>query len=377
MVFPTSNLSTAAQPWGRFVEKSITTLETTTATERVNNAARDAQAALNIKRLDASLSQVALATIQAQSAADKAQQAIDALGALDETTSTYKINAANVTVGTLTGITLVGNTIKTAASGTRVELAGTRADFYYGSTNVGYISGGTGGASDNAIVISANVASRLFSVGPSWMGFYGNISNFLGINGNQVQLGGSNGISVTGAISGALSISVSGTLSGSSVSVTGGISAGGAISTSSGNITSTGLVIASGGSGNVRAEAQAGSTTVAANINTLGTIVRSTSSIRYKQDVLPLVIDTNKLLALQPKTFRLKSEVELLGDDAVRYPGLIAEDLHDAGLEEFVVYEYGPDGNLRPDNIRYSELSAALIVAIQDLSARIAVLENK
>ena len=66
------------------------------------------------------------------------------------------------------------------------------------------------------------------------------------------------------------------------------------------------------------------------------------------------------------------------GDDTV-YAGLIAEEVHEAGLTEFV--EYNAAGE--PDAVYYSNMVALLTKAIQEqqaiiqsLTARIAALES-
>lgn len=384
MLFPSSNLATAAQPWGRAVEKGINNLETLTATERVNNAARDAQAALSIKRLDASLVTVA-------AAAESANEAIAAITSLGSVDSAYTINAGNINAGTLTGINIIGATIKSADTGTRVEIAGTDVKFYYGTTMVGKLVGTNYSGSDSMAMLYQSSSNGIYlePQGGTWLGPNGAIG--LGTYGPYMRNStftrsasiDTTGLSVVGEIGTASQISggsfyTAGSITGGSISCS-SVTSSGAINSSGGNITTTnGLIIAGGASnGNVRASAQAGTGTVAANINNLGTIIRGSSSIRYKQDLMPLQLNIQSLLSLEPKTFRLIREVEELGDDAIRYPGLIAEDLDAAGLEEFVIYEYGEDGNLRPDNIRYAELSAALLIVIKDLSARIEALENK
>lgn len=156
MVFPKSNLATASQPWGRFVEKSITALEALVATEKVNNAARDAQMALSIKRTDASLSEVAaLSLVTAQNVADIQTITNDVFSLNTDVTSietnvyaagTTQINGYNIKAGTINASainagTLTGFTIQTASSGTRVTMGGSTIDFYYGSTHVGTLAG--------------------------------------------------------------------------------------------------------------------------------------------------------------------------------------------------------------------------------------------
>ena len=53
--------------------------------------------------------------------------------------------------------------------------------------------------------------------------------------------------------------------------------------------------------------------------------------------------------------------------------GLIAEEVHDSGLTEFV--EYDDDG--KPDSLAYSNMVSLCIKAIQELEARLAILEAK
>ena len=179
MVFPKSNLSTASQPWGRFVEKSITGLETVVATDRVNNAARDAQAALNIKRLDASLAQVANLGLQtAQNVAD-IQTITDSVFSLNTdvntiesnvfVTGTTQINGYNIKAGTINASAInVGNltgfNIKTAASGTYTELSGTNIKFYFNNNLAGYIVGDDGSWSS---ATSMRLASASYPTGNS------------------------------------------------------------------------------------------------------------------------------------------------------------------------------------------------------------------
>jgi hypothetical protein len=96
-----------------------------------------------------------------------------------------------------------------------------------------------------------------------------------------------------------------------------------------------------------------------------GVLQRSTSSARYKtavEDYAPVGFDM-----LRPVTF------EALNDNSgTRYAGLIAEDVHDAGLVEFVAY----DDEGRPDSLHYPHMVAALIAELQALKARVLVLEG-
>lgn len=113
-------------------------------------------------------------------------------------------------------------------------------------------------------------------------------------------------------------------------------------------------------------------------IDTDGRIWRSTSSLRYKQDVEHAALDPAAVLNMQPRTWRDKAEVEADPDTERRYVGFIAEELHDIGLGQFVVYdEQGPEA------IAYDRLSVALLALdkqqqsqIDDLTKRIVALER-
>jgi len=107
-------------------------------------------------------------------------------------------------------------------------------------------------------------------------------------------------------------------------------------------------------------------------IGTNGSIQRSTSSLRYKRDIEDAVINVEDVLKLQPKTWRDKLQVENDPDTKQRYIGFIAEDLHEAGLGAFVVYE-----DDEPDAIAYDRLAAALIVVIKSQEERLTALEER
>lgn len=114
-------------------------------------------------------------------------------------------------------------------------------------------------------------------------------------------------------------------------------------------------------------------------INTDGTIWRSTSSLRYKQDVRPAEVDTEAVLALQPREYRARAEVAEQGDDAPTHAGFIAEEAADLGLEQWVLRD--DDG--QPEAFNYAQFCVAQQAVIQqqaaaiaDLTARLEALEN-
>ena len=115
-----------------------------------------------------------------------------------------------------------------------------------------------------------------------------------------------------------------------------------------------------------------------ANVNidpTSGIFARSTSSLKYKKDVLNAPWGLADAMNLRAVTY--KSVVEADGDTV--FGGFIAEEVHAAGLTEFV--QYAPDGS--PDALAYGNMVALCIKAIQEqqalitsLTARIAALEG-
>lgn len=104
-----------------------------------------------------------------------------------------------------------------------------------------------------------------------------------------------------------------------------------------------------------------------------GRIYRSTSSLRYKQDVVDADLDVDQVLALVPRRYRRKDEVEQRGDDAPTYVGFIAEEAAAAGLEQFVRSD--ADG---PESFDYPTYAAvAHQAALREAFARIDALETE
>ena len=127
-------------------------------------------------------------------------------------------------------------------------------------------------------------------------------------------------------------------------------------------------------SGNLRVPAVYALTTgAAANMHCAadGTFYRSTSSLKYKTDVQDATHGLNEVMALRPVIYKGKTDGDLI------FGGLIAEEVHEAGLTEFV--QYAEDGT--PDALAYSNMVSLCIKAIQELKAELdavkAQLENK
>jgi len=110
-------------------------------------------------------------------------------------------------------------------------------------------------------------------------------------------------------------------------------------------------------------------TSTAANVAILasGTISRSTSSRRYKNTITDATHGLTELLALRPVTFKGNND----GDTV--FGGLIAEEVHDAGLTEFVQY----NDDAEPDALAYGNMVSLCIKAIQELSAKNDALEAR
>jgi hypothetical protein len=106
-----------------------------------------------------------------------------------------------------------------------------------------------------------------------------------------------------------------------------------------------------------------------------GFIYRSTSSLKYKRDVEDTAHGITDVMKLRAVTYKGKSE----GDGDKVFGGLIAEEVHAAGLSEFVAYN--EDGE--PDALHYGHMVSLAFKAIQEqqaiiqtLTARVAALEG-
>jgi hypothetical protein len=110
-------------------------------------------------------------------------------------------------------------------------------------------------------------------------------------------------------------------------------------------------------------------TSSGANLNVAsdGHIRRSTSSRRYKNTITDATHGLTELLKLKSVTFKGNED----GDTV--FGGLIAEDVHNAGLTEFVHY----DKDNEPDALAYGNMVALCVKAIQDLNAKVEALEAK
>jgi len=100
-----------------------------------------------------------------------------------------------------------------------------------------------------------------------------------------------------------------------------------------------------------------------------GAIYRSTSSIKYKKNVEDYDRGLTEVMQMRPVFYEGISE----SDEGKIFAGLIAEEVHDLGLTEFV--QYAEDGS--PDSLAYQNMVALLIKAIQELKKEIDSLKNQ
>lgn len=113
-------------------------------------------------------------------------------------------------------------------------------------------------------------------------------------------------------------------------------------------------------------------TASAANVNveagaTDYVLRRSTSSLKYKTNIQNATHGLAEVLTLRPVTYNGIND----GDKV--FGGLIAEEVHEAGLHEFVVY----DDNNQPDALHYAPMVSLAFKAIQELNAKVTALEAK
>ena len=109
-------------------------------------------------------------------------------------------------------------------------------------------------------------------------------------------------------------------------------------------------------------------TSDAANMNIRtadGLVRRSTSSRRYKNTITDATHGLTELLALRPVTYKGNNDGDRL------FGGLIAEEVHDAGLTEFVQYNSDDE----PDALAYGHMVSLCIKAIQEQQSLIETLQ--
>lgn len=126
-----------------------------------------------------------------------------------------------------------------------------------------------------------------------------------------------------------------------------------------------------GGAGTLYSSSIKASTTVAAANMVIdatgGFMQRSTSSRRYKKNIRSLKHGLREVMLLRPVTYQGRRKLD--GDTV--HGGLIAEEVFEAGLTEFVTMRDG-----RPEALEYGHMVALLVKAMQEQQAQIDALQK-
>lgn len=395
MIFPPNNLPTASKNWAREVEKKVTNLESSFRSAEVNNTTRDSQLSVTANSALAAATQASAAAAaasqaaaDAQAAATTANTAIAGLGSLDEESSTYKINAANITVGSLSGNRISGGVItgtllNTASSGARIEMGTNNVNFYDDSGDFSGKIDAEGSGRGSTLNIDHQGLSGMF-IYNGGLEMYAN--GPVAVNAQQLISYGSFSVTGNASVSGTLT---AGSFSPSSLS-TGSISCSSLSATGavSGNTVSGSTVSASNFSGTVNTSIANNTTSSFAGnvfINTSGNMFRSTStsSRDAKENIKPYEFDTESFISVNPVTFNYKPEaVSNPEESEISQLGFILEDFEEAGLGEHLVI---PANELDAyKGLRYDKLYMFLHKVVQqqnetikDLTARIEALESR
>ena len=103
-----------------------------------------------------------------------------------------------------------------------------------------------------------------------------------------------------------------------------------------------------------------------------GRVGISPSARKFKKDITPRVYTLDDLNRIRVVSYRLRSWVFGDGDAPVDV-GVIAEDLIDAGLSEFVAF----DGDGHPLSVHYERLALVAIGALQELAHGVDLLAQR
>lgn len=263
------------------------------------------------------------------------------------TITATQIAAGTITVDKLVAGTLTGFTVQTSSGSNAVVLSG----------------------SDNALGIKSggSYAGWIGSIGSgSLLMHYGSTPSSTGYPRVQVS-------STTSSLAADGSNSLSITTSGNNMQ---GAMTFGSTVTMNGNV-NLGTTTTSVYSDAIRSFTTGSSANVFINA-TSGVMARSTSSLRYKSDVLTQEIDSYSVLNLIPKSYVDKREFENNNNSAIgleRHLGLIAEEVAEIpSLSNFLV-SYDELG--RPDAVSYERIAVAFLPLLKDINQRLTALEGK
>ena len=227
---------------------------------------------------------------------------------------------------------------------------------------------GAGGVTDAgtlAVTGTASLGSTLAVAGATTLtgGVTGPVAATGALSGTTITgTGAITGASLTvgiGAIAGAI---VGGPITGTTLGLTGTVTAGADINLTGDLYSPHGKItpVVSG--------------YVSAYFNTDGRLGASVSARRFKQDITPKVYTLEQIALVQLVTYRLRTAVAELGDAARVEIGVIAEQLIDAGLREFVVFD---DDNVTAMTVAYERLDLLGVQGVQLLFKRVQSIEAR
>ena len=111
------------------------------------------------------------------------------------------------------------------------------------------------------------------------------------------------------------------------------------------------------------------------HIDANGYIYHTTSARKWKLDIKDVGVDPSLILNVRVRDWIDKSAASLDENYSTRTPGVVAEELEEAGLSEFVVYDELEDGT-HISGVLYDRLALLLIPVVRDLRDRLEALEG-
>jgi len=401
MAFSRNYLSAQSQPWAREIQKRLSNIETAFRSAEVNNTTRDDQLAASFRRLDATFLETQQAAADAQQASQDAIDAINRILGLgepggdpvdganivtDSITATQissdyvyagEIEAGQITSGSISGNfisggTIVGTQLKTAVSNRRIELESTQIAVYDENNNFTGSIFGIGTANGATLELSSG-GSGLIQIWNGGMIFYGSGGKFAALSsngfgsfgplyssGDDIFIGGNNSYDPTFRMN-----IFNATNREMKVNSKGQFEADGWRAINDVNV---------GGDLFVSMNVGSGSTVRVTSGNKL---VKSSSSLRHKEQIELLELDYDLLTSVNVKSFKFINDVKENGENASKIYGFIAEELDELGLQDLVIYEELEDGTKQPDGIREDSISAVTYWLVKVQAEKINNLENE
>ena len=296
--------------------------------------------------------------------------------------TTFNLTGAS---GSIAGFTITGGTIRTSASGSRVEMTssgtfqglqrldpsgGTLMRLGHDSGNVrqglafwrASVSGYKNGTYPAFEVDDIGLTFRNPTNNAAYGGLKGSLNNQLWLNANRagVMLNTNGTATLNGTI-----INFDHDHPGTSTAQTWRIQAA-----SSGGITASTWRFMPG-----RAKMLQSALAANLHIDANGYVYHTTSARKWKLDIKDVGVDPNLILNVRVRDWIDKSAASLDENYSTRTPGVVAEELEEAGLSEFVVYDELEDGT-HVSGVLYDRLALLLIPVVRDLRDRLDALEG-